>query len=155
LLRNRIPTKTNILRHRVLHHNDTICVGGRGCPETAVHLFLAFDIFGSMWSFLWRRLGIDFVPSDMIGEHFDHFSCLVGMPRYTHSFFRVIWLACVWIIRKERNNHIFKNVALDPCTHGKVKLNSFMWLEKISHLLVFAITTGVDNRFFVWVFSCN
>lgn len=32
-LRNRIPTKTNLLPRRVLHHNDTMCVGGCGCSE--------------------------------------------------------------------------------------------------------------------------
>ena len=101
LLHNRIPTKINLLWRKVLHHNDTMCVGGCGCPETAVHLFLACDIFGSTWSFLWCWLGIDFVPSIVFGGHFDQFSRLAGMPRYTHSFFRVIWLASVWVIWKE------------------------------------------------------
>ena len=66
LLRNRIPTKTNLLRRGVLPQNDTMCVGGCGCPKTAIHLFIACDIFCSTWSFLWRWLGIDFVPPGAI-----------------------------------------------------------------------------------------
>jgi len=130
LLRNRLPTKDNLLRRRVLHHDDTMCVGGCGCPETTVHLFLICDIFGSTWSFLWCWLGIDFVPSGVLGEHFDQFARMAGMPRCTHSFFRVIWLACVWVIWKERNNCVFKNAMSDPCNlFDKVNLNSFMWLK--------------------------
>jgi len=70
-------------------------VGGCGCSETAVHLFLACDIFGSTWSLLWRFFGIDFVPSGVICEPFDQFSRLAGMPQSFHSFFKVIWLACL------------------------------------------------------------
>jgi hypothetical protein len=82
LLCNRIPNKTNLFRPRVLHQNDIMCMGGCGCSETAVHLFLACEIFGSMWYFLWRLLGIDFVSSSGIGEHFHLFSQLVGVTPY-------------------------------------------------------------------------
>jgi len=34
LLRNRLPTKDNLVRRRVLHHDDTACVGGCGIQET-------------------------------------------------------------------------------------------------------------------------
>jgi len=79
-----------MLRRGVLHHNDIMCVGGCGCSEMADHLFLACDIFGSTWYFLWRWLGIDFVPSGAIGEHFAQFTQLTGMPRSSHPFFKVI-----------------------------------------------------------------
>lgn len=126
LLRNRILTKIDLLRRGVLQHNNITCVGGCGCSETADHLFLVCNIFGDTWNFLWCCLNIDFVPSGVIGEHFAQFSQLVGMSRSSHSFFKLICLALVWVIWKERNNHIFKNVASDPGNLvDKVKLNSF------------------------------
>jgi len=55
---------------------------------------------------------------------------LAGMPQLSHSFLKVIWLACVWEIWKERNNCVFKNAASDHYTLlDKVKLNSFLWLK--------------------------
>ena len=100
LLCTRIPTKTNLLRRRVLHQNDILCVGGCGCSETVTHLFLDCDIFATTWYFVWRWLGIDFVPSGGIGDHFHQFSKLAGMPRSSHFFSRLIWLACVCAIWK-------------------------------------------------------
>ena len=92
LLRNRIPTKSNMLCRRVLLQNDVQCVGGCECSETADHLFLNCDIFGSTMYFLWRWLDIDFVPAGVISEHFDQ---LAGMTRSSQLFFRIIWLTCV------------------------------------------------------------
>jgi len=38
LFRNRLPTKDNLVRRRVLHHDDLACVGGCGSHEsTAPH----------------------------------------------------------------------------------------------------------------------
>ena len=39
LLRPRLPTKDNLLRRRVIHHEDIICAGWCGCQETTGHLF--------------------------------------------------------------------------------------------------------------------
>ena len=69
LIRNRIPTKMNLLHRRVLHPNNILCVGGCGCTEMEDHLFLGCILFGNVWMFLWRWLDIDFVPSGTIGEH--------------------------------------------------------------------------------------
>lgn len=105
-------------------------MGGCGCTETADHLFLGCTTFGSTWLFLWRWLDIDFVSSRAIGDHFYRFIHLADMPCSSHLFFKLIWLACVWAIRKERNNRILKNVTSDPIAiAGKVKLNSFLWLK--------------------------
>jgi len=49
LLRNKIPTKDNLLRRRVLQITETTCVSGCGDTETASHLFLGCHIFGSLW----------------------------------------------------------------------------------------------------------
>jgi len=43
-------------------------------------------------------LGITTVSPGVIGAHFAQFTHLAGMPRSSHSFFKVIWFACVWAI---------------------------------------------------------
>ncbi|XP_024636614.1 uncharacterized protein [Medicago truncatula] len=48
LLRNRIPTKDNLERRRVILPIDTACISGCGEVETAKHLFLYCVIFGSL-----------------------------------------------------------------------------------------------------------
>jgi len=90
----------NLLQRGVLQHNNITCVGGCGCSKTADHLFLACDIFGNTWYFLWCWLDIDFVPSGVISENFAQFTQFAGMPRSSH-FFQVI-LACFSLGNLER-----------------------------------------------------
>ena len=40
LLRNRLPTKDNLMRQRVIQVNDTACAYGCGDLEPTTHLFL-------------------------------------------------------------------------------------------------------------------
>jgi hypothetical protein len=62
--------------------------------------------------------------------HFIQCSFMVGMPRGTNSFFKVIWFACVWVIWKEHNNLTFENMASTPLVLlEKVKLLSFFVVE--------------------------
>ena len=48
LLRDRLPTKTNLMARRVLTADMSLCVAGCNQPETAQHLFLQCDTFGSL-----------------------------------------------------------------------------------------------------------
>jgi len=127
-LRDRIPTKDNLLRRRVLQSNDTTCVVGCGNQETAEHLFLGCSFRTTVWSHVWNWLGISSVPDGVIRNHFVQFSNMAGMPRCSHSFLQVVWFA--WVLWKERNNRVFQNTASDPSAIiKKVKLNSFLWLK--------------------------
>jgi len=55
---------------------------------------------------------------------------MAGMPCFTYSYFKVIWLACTWVLWKEMNNRVFKNTTSNPYSLlEKVKLNSFLWLK--------------------------
>jgi len=49
LLRNRLLTKDNLVRRRVLGIDDNVCIGGCGSQETASHLFFDCDTFSSVW----------------------------------------------------------------------------------------------------------
>jgi len=89
LLRDRLPTKANLARRRVLQPDDITCAAGCGLSETVYHLFLACDTYGTIW------LGISHVSAGEMEEHFIQFTYMAGMPRSSHPFFNVIWLACV------------------------------------------------------------
>jgi len=130
LLRNRLPTKDNLIRRRARHHDGIFCIGGCGCSETASHLLFRCDIFGSVWHGVYQWLQVLFISPDFVCEHLIQFGHMAGLPRFTHSFFRVNWHACVWTVWKERNNRIFKNKALDLVQLlDKVKFVSFTWLR--------------------------
>jgi len=98
LLRDRLPTKDNLVRMCVLHIDDVTCVSGCGHLETAPHLFVTCNIFSSLWCHVWFWLAIDFVPSGDLRQHFLQFAKMVGLPRSTHVYFRIIWFASVWVL---------------------------------------------------------
>lgn len=49
LFLNRISTKDNLLRRRVLSLNDQICYGGCGLNEDRDHLLGTCDFYGNIW----------------------------------------------------------------------------------------------------------
>jgi len=107
LFRNTLPTKDNLVRRHVLHLADNVCVGGCGSQETANHLFFDCRTFSSIWSYVFQWLDISFVAPLTARDHFYKFRHLPGLPRSLHSFFQLIWFACVWTIWKERNCTVF------------------------------------------------
>jgi len=130
LLRNRLSTKDNLVRWRVLHQDDVACVSGCRNSETATDLFLGCPIFSSLWSHVWHWLGISSVFSSELRQHYVQVTKMAGLPRFTHSFFTIIWFASIWVIWKERNHRVFQNmVSNSSTTIEKVKLNSFLWLK--------------------------
>jgi len=52
LLQDRIPTKSNLVRRRVLQPTHNMCVGRCGNIETTDHLFIGCNVFGSVWYLL-------------------------------------------------------------------------------------------------------
>lgn len=130
LFRNRLPTKDNLVRRRVLSQADVTCVSGCGSQETVTHLFLACDILGSLWSLVVLWLGISFVSPGDLHQHYTQFINMSGFPRFTHMFFRIIWFTSVWVLWKERNDRVFNNTTLVPSILiENVKLTSFSWLK--------------------------
>jgi len=73
LLRDRLPTRDNLLHRGIIHQDGTSCIGGCGSSETAAHLILQCDVFGSMWHYVYRWVGISFIAPATVGAHFQHF----------------------------------------------------------------------------------
>ena len=141
LLRNRLPTKDNLVSRRVLQHDDDKCIRGCNAEETACHLFLSCAIFGHVWLFVLQWLGISFVATDRVHGHFHQFSHIAGLPWFTHSFMTLLWLASVWKIWKERNNWVFNQKALDlHQITDTIKHVSYQWLKASMNTFAFNYT---------------
>jgi hypothetical protein len=127
LLRNRLPTKCNLLRMRVLHHDDTSCVGGCSCAETR------FIFFSDVTSLV--ACGTVYINGSVFLSYLQSrftiiFTSLVIWRGYCDLLIRVIWHACVWVVWMARNNRIFKGKVQD-LVHllDNVKFMSFLWLK--------------------------
>jgi len=53
LLRNRHPSKDNLIQRGILIPTDGMCVAGCNVSETTTHFFLNCNIFGALWSNVW------------------------------------------------------------------------------------------------------
>ncbi|GAU33365.1 hypothetical protein TSUD_364900 [Trifolium subterraneum] len=49
LLRNRLPSKDNLVRRHIISQGAHLCMAGYGAPETAQHLFLLCPVFAPLW----------------------------------------------------------------------------------------------------------
>ena len=130
ILRNRIPTKDNMVVCDVIPSTDMSCPLGCDSIESVTHLFLHCTLSVDFWALVWNWLGISFVRAGELRHHFTQFTRMAGMPIYSHLFFRVIWFATIWVLWKERNNRIFQNTGSTSFVLiEKVKLQSFLWLK--------------------------
>jgi len=130
LLRDRLPTRGNLMRHGVLPSSDVLCVVGCDCIESATHLFLHCTVSAGLWVLVLNWLDISFVHDGEFQHHFLQFTKMAGMPFSTQVFFRIIWFATIWVLWRERNNRVFKNiVSSHVALIEKVKLHSFLWLK--------------------------
>lgn len=111
-LRNRLPTRDNLVRRRALLISDSVCVFGCGEPETASHLFFGCNTFSLLWSHVLHWMGLSAVLPGESRQHLLQFTNMARLPRATYSL-KIIWFATVWAIWKERNNCVFQNEACD------------------------------------------
>jgi len=49
LLRNRLPTRSNLLVRGIISDADAGCIAGCAHMETSQHLFLSCDFYGLLW----------------------------------------------------------------------------------------------------------
>ncbi|MCH83355.1 putative non-LTR retroelement reverse transcriptase, partial [Trifolium medium] len=126
LLRDRLPTKANLVTRAILSSEDHLCVSGCGEVETAQHLFLSCSTFGALWSLVSSWIGSSLVTAQTLSDHFVQFTGSAGGLRARHSFMQLIWLACVWVVWTERNNRLFRGSANSlHCMLDKIKTFSF------------------------------
>jgi hypothetical protein len=134
LLQDRLPTKNNLLRSKIIHQNAARCVAGCGHDETTSHLFIHCGLFSSLWQYIRSWLGVTGADPHSISDHFHQFIHCTGISRRRKSFLQLIWLLGVWLIWVERNNRIFNNIQtpMDQIL-DKVKFHSYWWLKAKKH----------------------
>ncbi|KAK2387235.1 hypothetical protein QL285_061035 [Trifolium repens] len=130
LLRDRLPTRANLVSRGILAPDLHYCVAGCGSIETAQHLFLSCSTFGSLWALVRSWIGFSAADADSLTDHFLQFTYSAGGLRPRRSFLQLIWLTCVWVLWNERNHRVFKNSANSvQQLLDKVKLFSYRWLR--------------------------
>ncbi|CAJ2651349.1 unnamed protein product [Trifolium pratense] len=93
LLRDRLPTKANLVSRAILSSEDHLCVSGCEEVESAQHLFLSCSTFGALWSLVSSWIGSSLVTAQTLSDHFVQFTGSAGGLRARHSFMQLIWLA--------------------------------------------------------------
>ncbi|GAU34816.1 hypothetical protein TSUD_394420 [Trifolium subterraneum] len=138
LLRDRLPTKANLVTRDILSSEAHFCVSGCRMVESAQHLFLSCSTFGSLWSLVSSWIGSSLVNSHTISDHFAQFTLSAGGSRGCRSFIHLIWLVSVWVVWNERNSRLFRGSA-NSIQHmlDKIKKNSYRLLKATSSTLTF------------------
>jgi len=130
LLRDGLPTKSNLVHRGVIPSEASTCVSDCGFVETTHHLFLSCITYSSLWPLVRHWLGIIGVDSNVIADHFLQFVHLTSGGKAKRSFLQLIWLLCVWVLWNERNYKLFNNVVtLIPRLLDKVKYMSLVWMK--------------------------
>jgi len=130
LLRNRLPTKSHLLRRGMIIGKVVMCVTGCDMVESAPHLFIHCATFSTLWHFIRCWIGMPGVDPLNIDDHFIMFTHFTGHSKAHQSFLQLIWLLCVWLVWNERNNKLYNNIqtTIEQLVE-KVKFHSFWWLK--------------------------
>jgi len=130
LLRDGLPTKSNLMNRGIIHVDDSLCVAYYNQIESAQHLFINCTFFRSLWQHVRFWLCFSSVDHNVPSTHFSQFPNYLGGRRSCRSFLQLMWLLCVWLIWKERNNRIFNNVHSFIMEFSeKVKFHAYWWLK--------------------------
>ncbi|PNY08383.1 heat shock protein [Trifolium pratense] len=108
LLRDRLPTKSNLVSRGILSSAAQLCISGCGMAESAHHLFISCSFFGSFCALVCNWIDISAMGSTSIRDHFIQFTSSIGESRARRSFLQLIWIASVWVVWTERNHILFK-----------------------------------------------
>jgi len=130
LLKDRLPTRLNLLRRGILQAEGVRCVAGCDFEVSASHLFLHCEVFGSLWQYIRTWIGVSGVDPLNISEHFLQFVHYTGHSKARRSFLQLLWLLYVWLTWSERNNRVFNNIET-PILQllDQVKFHSLWWLK--------------------------
>ena len=78
LLKDRLPTRSNLHRRDILMLEGVTCVSGCGDEELSSHLFLHCGVFGSLWQHIRSWIGVSGVDPLNINDHFFQFIHYTG-----------------------------------------------------------------------------
>jgi hypothetical protein len=127
LLLDRIQTKDDLWRRRMIDDQQIMCVHCGVKTETSPHLFLHCDYAAKVWYEMMRWLGLVIViPSNLLTS----FAILVGCAKdkKAKKGLILIWNAIVWVLWKHRNDRIFNDREMNiEELVDQIKLWSWRW----------------------------
>jgi hypothetical protein len=127
LLLDRIPTKDNLWKRRVLQNQQSMCVLCGVEVETAVHLFLHCPCVAKVWYEVMKWLGLVLiVPHNLVSSFGSLIAC--GKGKRGKVCLTVIWNSFMWSIWKFRNECVFDNkVVVVEELVDHVKFQAWKW----------------------------
>ncbi|KAK2413278.1 hypothetical protein QL285_036006 [Trifolium repens] len=126
LLLDRIPTKDNLVKRRILNIQQGQCVLCGIAPETACHLFLHCNVAAKIWYDIVGWLGVTILPHNIVSS----VASLIHSAKNKKEKMGIclIWNAFVWEIWRIRNDCIFNNgVVYGDEIADQIKMLSWKW----------------------------
>lgn len=143
VLLDRIPTKDNLLRRKVLSAEANLtCIFCNSARETTEHLFFVCPCVSLIWSRCYKWLGLDTVlPSNCHLHLLQH--DLVFLSAKQNLLWKAIWSIVIWTLWNCRNNVIFRDEEVEVEKMLElIQLRSWNWFTyKVN---------GFQSSFFEW-----
>ncbi|CAJ2638160.1 unnamed protein product [Trifolium pratense] len=127
LLLNRIPSKDNLRKRRMLQEHQQVCGLCNLKVETVLHLFLHCEIAAKVWYAITSWLGfIIILPNNFFSSLAVFLSC--AKNKKEKAGLAMIWTAFMWVLWKIRNDCVFNNGVLNVGeVVEQVKVLSWKW----------------------------
>jgi len=128
LLLDRIPTKVNLDKRRLLGNEDSKrCVFCDTYDESTLHLFLHCEIIDKVWREVMRRLNFNLTAPPNLFIHICCWTRKVWSKKLRRGAW-LIWHAVIWVVRLTRNDRIFNNKIIEvEETVDKIKVIAWQW----------------------------
>ena len=130
LLRDRLPTKNNLLSRDIISSANSFCLAGCDQVEIVQHLFLHCNLSSSLWQQVRFWIGVSGIDHQSIWAHLVQFTNYLGGLKERRSFLQLLWLLCIWLVWNDRNNRMYNNSHSSTIElMEKVKSHSYWWLR--------------------------
>jgi hypothetical protein len=128
VIQNRVPTRENLLRRRVIQDNrEQGCVLCGDNVESVQHLFLYCNFTLKVWECITKWLGMEFVLPHNILSLLNFMTAYPGSKQLRKGM-ALIWVAVIWIVWRHRNSIIFSNGVRDIVRLvDDIKIISWKW----------------------------
>ncbi|KAK2456949.1 hypothetical protein QL285_004267 [Trifolium repens] len=111
MLLDRIQSKENLWRRRIIQQQATSCVFCDAAVESTIHLFLHCPVSSKVWYEIMRWLGVNvIVPHNLVSAFATMVS--IGRGKRNTDCLALIWISFMWLIWRFRNNVVFNNKVL-------------------------------------------
>lgn len=146
LLQNRIPSRDNLIKRGVLNESQKFCPFDCGKEENVSHLFFECKLASEIWQKVINWLNVSAVLHNTVKQDFTQFKGLIDSGKVLTERFSVIWFACIWVIRKGRNEKTFRerNGSVESWLE-EIKLLSWRWLNRILHGFIYTFNQWLLN----------